>query len=82
MIATGDAIDHVLETEGTLFLIEQDENCTLIAIEKNAIIVENEMIEVKDEIDAIEETLKWKDLALRDEMTAEVPTVIFVMNFL
>jgi len=57
-IATSDRIDHVLE---------------IAAREKIVTIVEDEMIEIaiKEEIDAIEETLKWKDLARQDEMTAE-----------
>jgi len=54
-IAT-DEIDHVLETE---------------AREEIEMIVVDEMIGIMDEIDAIEETLKWKDLARQDEMIAE-----------
>jgi len=54
-IATGE-IDHVLETE---------------AREEIGMIVVDEMIGIMDEIDAIEETLKWKNLARPDEMIAE-----------
>merc|ERR1712210_179970 len=51
-----DMIVRVLETE---------------AREETGTIVVDEMIGIKDEIDAIEETLRWKDLALPDEMIAE-----------
>lgn len=55
-IVISDMIVRVLETE---------------AREEIGTIVVDEMIGIKDEIDAIEETLRWKDLALPDEMTVE-----------
>lgn len=64
MIATGE-IAHVLETE---------------AREEIGMIVVDEMIEIKDEIDAIEATLKWKDLALRDVTTAETREEIVALT--
>lgn len=48
---------------------------SLIAREEIGMIVVDEMIEIKDEIDAIEATLKWKDLARQDVMTAETREV-------
>ena len=47
----------------------------MIAREEIGTIVVDEMIGIKDEIDAIEETLSWKDLALPDEMTVETREV-------
>ena len=84
MIATGDRIDHVLETAGTELIVKQEIEVSLIAREKIVTIVEDEMIEIaiKEEIDAIEETLKWKDLARQDVMTAEALTVIFIRIFI
>lgn len=73
MIATSE-IAHVLETEGTEFLIRRKLN-SLIAREEIGMIVVDEMIEIKDEIDAIEAILRWKDLALQDVTTAETREV-------
>jgi len=55
-IVISDMIVRVLETE---------------AREETGTIVVDEMIGIKDEIGAIEGTLRWKDLALQDEMIAE-----------
>lgn len=64
MIATGE-IAHVLETE---------------AREEIGMTVVDEMIEIKDEIDAIEATLKSKDLARQDVMTAETREEIVALT--
>lgn len=64
MIATSE-IAHVLETE---------------AREEIGMIVVDEMIEIKDEIDAIEAILKWKDLALQDVTTAETREEIVALT--